>query len=109
LALPLLGMQLAEPPIPRRPYEPLEFQGGKALVFQNDGEHNYVSRAHGRRYYPPLLLAVLCLAAGPGNRSAWAPLIALGLIAFDPHADGHPRWLLDAGNAFFMFLAIYAF
>src|SRR5450755_1365153 len=36
ITLPLISMNLPEPPIPRRPYEPLGFQAGKALVFQND-------------------------------------------------------------------------
>src|ERR1035438_8699239 len=32
ITLPLIGMNLPEPPIPRLPYEPLGFQAGKALV-----------------------------------------------------------------------------
>lgn len=32
MALPVLGMGLTEPPIPKLPYEPLGFRAGKALV-----------------------------------------------------------------------------
>ena len=38
ITLPLLGMNLPEPPIPRLPYEPLGFEAGKQLVFQNDAD-----------------------------------------------------------------------
>jgi hypothetical protein len=109
LTLPLLGMHLSEPPIPRLPYEPLGFQAGQALVFQNDA-NTIMFRARMAGAVFTLLLAVLVFAAVREMFGVGAGLIALGLIAFDPTLMGHSALAtLDAGNAFFMFWAIYAF
>jgi hypothetical protein len=109
ITLPLIGMNLPEPPIPRRPYEPLGFQAGKALVFQNDA-NTIMFRARMADSVFTLLLAVLVFGAAREMFGLGAGFIALGLIAFDPTLVGHSALAtLDAGNAFFMFWAMYAF
>jgi len=107
--LPILGMNLPEPPIPRRPYEPLGFQAGKALVFQNDA-NKIMFRARMADSVFTLLLAILVFAAAREMFGLGAGFVALGLIAFDPTLMGHSALAtLDSGNAFFMFWAMYAF
>ena len=109
ITLPLIGMNLPEPPIPRLPYEPLGFQAGKALVFQNDA-NTIMFRARMADSVFTLLLAILVFAAAREMFGLGAGFIALGLIAFDPTLIGHSALAtLDSGNAFFMFLAMYAF
>ncbi len=109
ITLPLIGMNLPEPPIPRLPYEPLGFQGGKALVFQNDTDI-IMFRARMADSVFTLLLAILIFAAAREMFGLGAGFVALGLIAFDPTLMGHSALTtLDSGNAFFMFWAMYAF
>ena len=105
ITLPLIGMNLPEPPIPRLPYEPLGFQAGKALVFQNDA-NTILFRARMADSVFTLLLAILVFAAAREMFGLGAGFIALGLIAFDPTLMGHSALAtLDSGNAFFMFWA----
>jgi hypothetical protein len=109
ITLPLLGMNLPEPPIPRLPYEPLGFQAGRQLVFQNDAE-TILFRVRMVDSIFTLLLAILVFAAAREMFALGAGFIALGLIAFDPNLMGHSAVAtLDSGNAFFMFAAMYAF
>ena len=109
ITLPLIGMNLPEPPIPRLPYEPLGFQAGKALVFQNDA-NTIMFRARMADSVFTLLLAILVFAAAREMFGLGAGFVALGLIAFDPTLMGHSALTtLDSGNAFFMFWAMYAF
>ena len=109
MTLPLLGMNLPEPPIPSLPYEPLGFEAGKQLVFQNDAE-KILFRARMADSVFTLLLAVLVFAAAREMFGLGAGFLALGLIAFDPNLMGHSAVAtLDSGNAFFMFAAVYAF
>jgi 4-amino-4-deoxy-L-arabinose transferase-like glycosyltransferase len=109
ITLPVIGMNLPEPPIPRRPYEPLGFQAGKALVFQNDA-NTIMFRARMADSVFTLLLAVLVFAAAREMFGLGAGFVALGLIAFDPTLLGHSALAtLDSGSAFFMFWAMYAF
>ena len=113
--LPLLGMNLPEPPITgdlpggARTYDNLEFQGGKALVFQND-TNAILFRTRMTAMVFTVVLALLVFAAARDMFSVGAGLIALGLMAFDPTLMGHSALAtLDAGNACLMFWAIYAF
>ena len=113
--LPLLGMNLPEPPITgdspgrERTYDNLEFQGGKALVFQND-TNAILFRTRMTAMAFTVLLALLVFAAARDMFGVGAGLIALGLMAFDPTLMGHSALAtLDAGNACLMFWAIYAF
>jgi 4-amino-4-deoxy-L-arabinose transferase-like glycosyltransferase len=113
--LPLLGMNLPEPPIASdlpggaRTYDNLEFQGGKALVFQND-TNAILFRTRMTAMVFTVVLALLVFAAARDMFSVDAGLIALGLMAFDPTLMGHSALAtLDAGNACLMFWAIYAF
>lgn len=113
--LPLLGMNLPEPPITsdlpggERTYDNLEFQGGKALVFQND-TNAILFRTRMTAMVFTVVLALLVFAAARDMFGVGAGLIALGLIAFDPTLMGHSALAtLDAGNACLMFWAIYAF
>jgi tetratricopeptide (TPR) repeat protein len=113
--LPLLGMNLKEPPITNDPpgagrtYDDLEFQGGKALVFQNE-TNAIMFRTRMTAMVFTVVLALLVFAAARDMFGVGAGLIALGLIAFDPTLMGHSALAtLDAGNACFMFWAIYAF
>jgi 4-amino-4-deoxy-L-arabinose transferase-like glycosyltransferase len=113
--LPLLGMNLPEPPITsdlpggERTYDNLEFQGGKALVFQND-TNAILFRTRMTAMVFTVVLALLVFAAARDMFGVGAGLIALGLMAFDPTLMGHSALAtLDAGNACLMFWAIYAF
>ncbi len=109
MTLPLLGMNLPEPPIPSLPYEPLGFQAGRALVFQNDASA-ILFRTRMAAALFTLLLAILVFAAAREMFGLGAGFIALGLLAFDPTLMGHSALAtIDSGNAFFMFWAIYAF
>ena len=109
ITLPLLGMNLPEPPIPKLPYEPLGFEAGRQLVFQNDSE-KILFRARMADSVFTLLLAILVFAAAREMFGLGAGFVALGLIAFDPNLIGHSAVAtLDSGNAFFMFAAVYAF
>jgi 4-amino-4-deoxy-L-arabinose transferase-like glycosyltransferase len=113
--LPLLAMNLKEPPIANDPpgmgsaYGNLEFQGGKALVFQNDA-NAIMFRTRMTAMLFTVVLALLVFAAARDMFGVGAGLIALGLMAFDPTLMGHSALAtLDSGNACFMFWAIYAF
>ena len=87
MTLPLLGMNLPEPPIPSLPYEPLGFQAGRALVFQNDASA-ILFRTRMAAALFTLLLAILVFAAAREMFGLGAGFIALGLHRFRPHADG---------------------
>jgi 4-amino-4-deoxy-L-arabinose transferase-like glycosyltransferase len=113
--LPLVGMNLPEPPIASglpggaRTYDDLEFQGGKALVFEND-TNAILFRTRMTSMVFTVVLALLVFLATRDMFGVGAGLIALGLIAFDPTLMGHSALAtLDAGNACLMFWAIYAF
>jgi hypothetical protein len=109
ITLPLLGMNLPEPPIPKLSYEPLGFRAGRQLVFQNDAE-KILFRVRMADSVFTLLLAILVFAAAREMFGLGAGFLALGLIAFDPNLIGHSAVAtLDSGNAFFMFAAVYAF
>src|ERR1039457_3854347 len=91
--LPLLEMNLPEPPITsdlpggERTYDNLEFQGGKALVFQND-TNAILFRTRMAAMVFTAVLALLVFAAARDMFGVGAGLIALGLIAFDPTLMG---------------------
>lgn len=113
--LSILGMNLPEPPITgdlpggERTYDNLEFQGGKALVFQND-TNAILFRTRMTAMVFTVVLALLVFSAALDMFGVGAGLIALALIAFDPTLMGHSALAtLDAGNACLMFWAIYAF
>ena len=113
--LSVLGMNLPEPPITsdlpggERTYDNLEFQGGKALVFQND-TNAILFRTRMTAMVFTVVLALLVFAAARDMFGVGAGLIALALMAFDPTLMGHSALAtLDAGNACLMFWAIYAF
>ena len=86
--LPLLAMNLKEPPIANDPpgmgraYGNLEFQGGKALVFQNDA-NAIMFRTRMTAMLFTVVLALLVFAAARDMFGVGAGLIALGLIAFE--------------------------
>lgn len=109
MALPVLDMNLTEPPIPKLPYEPLGFRAGKALVFQGDADA-VMLRARLAVSIFVILLAILVFAAAREMFGLGAGFVALGLMAFDPNLIGHAAMAtLDVGNAFFMLWAVYAF
>lgn len=109
ITLPLLGMNLPEPAIPRLSYEPLGFRAGRELVFHNDAE-KIIFRVRMADSVFTLLLAILVFAAAREMFGLGAGYIALGLIAFDPNLLAHSAVAtLDSGNAFFMFAAVYGF
>jgi len=97
--LPLLGMNLPEPPIMNdlptgeRTYDNLEFQGGKALVFQND-TNAILFRTRMTAMVFTVVLALLVFAAAREMFGVGAGLIALSLMAFDLHSWGIPPSLL---------------
>jgi hypothetical protein len=107
--LPLLSMNLKEPPLLDRPYRQQEVKGGKDFVFQNDA-NTILFRARMAASVLTLLLAILVFLATREMFGTGAALIALGLISFDPTLLGHSGLVTtDAGQACFMFWAIYAF
>ena len=109
LALPLLGMDLKEPELGKGEYGWVEFKGGRDLAFQKD-VNSLIFRVRMTAAVFTLLLAFLIFAAAREMFGVGAGLIALGLIAFEPTLMGHSALAtLDAGNALFMFGAIYAF
>lgn len=106
---PLLGMHLQEPPLLDRPYRLQEVQGGREFVFQNDA-NAILFRVRMAASVLTLLLAVLVFLAAREMFGTGAGFIALGLISFDPTLLGHSALVTtDAGQACFMFWAIYAF
>ncbi len=107
--LPLLEMNLQDPPIARGTYDAIEFQGGQNLVFKNDADA-ILWRVRLAALVFTVALAWLVFAAATEMFGAGAGLIALGLLTFDPTLMAHSALgTLDAGNACFMFWAIYAF
>jgi hypothetical protein len=107
--MPLLAMDLTEPPLLDQPYRLQEVRGGKAFVFQNDA-NAILFRVRMAAMVLTLLLAVLVFLAAQEMFGAGAGLIALALIAFDPTLIGHSALVTtDAGQACFMFWAVYAF
>jgi hypothetical protein len=109
VTLPVLAMNLKEPPIKGGSYDSIEFVGGQALVFQNNA-NAIIFRVRMAALAFTLVLAWLVFAAARDMFGIGAGLIALGLISFDPTLLAHSALgTLDAGNAFFMFWAIYAF
>ena len=107
--LPLLSMHLAEPPLLDRAYRLQEVQGGKDFVFRNDA-NTILFRARLAASVLTLLLAVLVFAAAREMFGTGAGFVALGLISFDPTLLAHSALVTtDAGQACFMFWAIYAF
>lgn len=107
--LPLLGMHLKEPPLLDRPYRLQEVKGGKDFVFQNDA-NAILFRARMAVSVLTLLLAVLVFLATREMFGTGAGLIALGMLAFDPTLLAHSALVTtDAGQACFVFWAVYAF
>jgi 4-amino-4-deoxy-L-arabinose transferase-like glycosyltransferase len=107
--LPLLQMPLKEPPLLDQPYRLQEVKGGKAFVFENDA-NAILFRVRLAASLLTLLLAVLVFVATREMFGTGAGLIALGLISFDPTLLAHSALMTtDAGQAFFLFWAVYAF
>jgi 4-amino-4-deoxy-L-arabinose transferase-like glycosyltransferase len=108
-ALPLVSMDLKEPPLLDQPYRLQEVRGGKDFVFQNDA-NAILFRARMAASVLTILLAVIVFLAAREMFGTGAGLIALGLIAFDPTLLGHSALVTtDAGQACFMMWAVYAF
>lgn len=106
---PLLDMRLKMPPVEDRPYRLQEVIGGRQFVFQNDA-NTILSRTRMAASIFTLLLALLVFLATQEMFGAGAGFIALGLIAFDPTLLAHSALVTtDAGQACFMFWAMYAF
>ncbi len=106
---PLLPMHLHEPPLLSRIYRLQEVIGGREFVFGNDA-NALLFRARMAASLLTLLLAVLVFLAAREMFSESAALIALALISFDPTLLAHSALVTtDAGQACFMFWAIYAF
>ena len=107
--LPLLTMHLKEPFLLDQPYRLQEVRGGKDFVFQNDA-NTILFRARIAASLLTILLAVLVFLATQEMFGTGAGLVALGLISFDPTLLAHSALVTtDAGQACFMFWAIYAF
>ena len=107
--LPLLRMNLKEPPLLDQPYRLQEVRGGKDFVFQNDA-NAILFRVRIAASVLTLLLAILVFLAAQEMFGTGAGLIALSLIAFDPTLLAHSALVTtDAGQACFMFWATYAF
>jgi tetratricopeptide (TPR) repeat protein len=108
-ALPLLKMDLKMPPLQDRPYRLQEAAGGRDFVFQNDA-NTILFRARMATLPVALLLALFVFLTGQEMFGTGAGLIALSLISFDPTLLANSALVTtDAGQAFFMLWAIYAF
>ena len=107
--LPLLKMQLRVPPLEDRPYRLQEIVGGRQFVFGNDA-NAILFRARMTASVLTLLLALLVFCAAQEMFGTSAGFFALALIAFDPTLLAHSALVTtDAGQACFLFWAIYAF
>ncbi len=107
--LPLLTMQLREPPLQDRPYRLQEAVGGREFVFGNDA-NAILLRARVAASLLTLILALVVFFAAREMFGTGAGLIALGLISFDPTLLAHSALVTtDAGQACFMLWAVYAF
>ncbi len=107
--LPLLGMNLQEPVRQDRPYRLEEITGGRNLLFRNNADAiSFRSRMMASLL--TLLLVVLVFLAAQEMFGTGAGFVTLGLIAFDPTLLAHGALVTtDAGQACFMFWAIFAF
>ena len=107
--VPLQNMSLKTPPLLDRYYRVQEIIGGKNFLFQNDA-NTILFRARMATSILTLMLAVLVFLAAREMFGTGAGFLALGLISFDPTLIGHSALVTtDAGQALFMFWAIYAF
>jgi 4-amino-4-deoxy-L-arabinose transferase-like glycosyltransferase len=107
--LPLLKMNLKMPPLEDRRYRLQEVEGGRDFVFGNDA-NTILFRARVATMTLTLLLAVFVFLAAREMFGVEAGLIALALISFDPTLLAHSALVTtDAGQACFMFWAVYAF
>jgi 4-amino-4-deoxy-L-arabinose transferase-like glycosyltransferase len=108
-ALALLRMQLKVPPLEDRPYRLQEVVGGRDFLFGNDA-NAILFRARMANSVLTLALALLVFLAAREMFGTGAGFVALGLLAFDPTLLGHSALVTtDAGQACFMFWAVYAF
>jgi hypothetical protein len=107
--IPLLSMKLQEPVRQDRPYRIEEVIGGRNLVFRNDAD-TMVFRDRMAASLLTLLLVVLVFLAAQEMFGTGAGFVTLGLLAFDPTLLAHGALVTtDAGQASFLFAAIYAF
>ena len=107
--LPLLNMGLREPPLLDQPYRLQEVRGGESFVFNNDA-NAILFRARLAASLLTLLLAGIVFVATREMFGTAAGLVALALLAFDPTLLAHSALVTtDAGQACFLFWAIYAF
>jgi 4-amino-4-deoxy-L-arabinose transferase-like glycosyltransferase len=107
--LPIRKMTFKMPPMLDRPYRLQEVVGGREFIFQNDA-NAILFRVRMAASVLTLLLVILVFLAAREMFGTGAGFVALGLIAFDPTLLGHSALVTtDAGQACFMFWAVYAF
>jgi 4-amino-4-deoxy-L-arabinose transferase-like glycosyltransferase len=107
--LPIHNMDLKTPPMLDRPYRLQEAAGGRDFLFQNNAD-TILFRARMAASVLTVLLAVLMFLAAQEMFGTGAGFITLGLISLDPTLLAHSALVTtDAGQACFMFWAIYAF
>lgn len=106
--LPLLDMQLNEPPLQDRAYRLQAVLGGKDFIFHNDAD-KIVFRTRMAALPLALLLALFVFLAAQEMFGTGAGLIALALVTFDPTVLAHSALVTtDIGQACFMLWTIYA-
>ncbi len=107
--IPLQDMAITLPPMLDRPYRLQEVKGGKDFLFGNDA-NRILFRARMAVSVLTLLLALLVFFAAREMFGTAAGILALTLISFDPTLLAHSALVTtDAGQACFLFGAIYAF
>jgi 4-amino-4-deoxy-L-arabinose transferase-like glycosyltransferase len=108
-ALPLLRMQLLEPPLQGRNFKLEAFLNGKDFLFKNDADA-MLFRVRMSVMLLTVLLAVFVFLAAREMFGTGAGFIALGLLVFDPNLLAHGAVLgTDVGLSCFLFGSIYAF
>jgi 4-amino-4-deoxy-L-arabinose transferase-like glycosyltransferase len=108
-AVPLLRMNLHEPPLQNRYFKTESYLSGRDLIFQNDYE-KVIFRARMAASIFALLVALLAFLTAREMFGTGAGFIALALIVFEPNLLAHGALVTtDTGAAASLLAGIYAF
>src|SRR6202163_4694315 len=108
-AVPLLGMDLHEPPLQNRNFKTEAYLSGRDFIFQGDHE-KVIFRARMAASIFALLVALLAFLTAREMFGSDAGFIALTLIVFEPNFLAHGALVTtDTGAAAALLASIYAF
>lgn len=107
--LPLLPMQLRNPPLPGGFFKLAGFRAGRALLYSNDADA-ILFRARMAAAILTILAALLIFAAAYEMFGAIPALFSLMLFVFEPNLIAHGALVTtDMGITLFLFATVYAF